>query len=42
MVFISHSSKDKDFVEALVNLLEDIGLNKILCFVALLLDMVWN
>lgn len=28
MVFISHSSKDKDFVEALVNLLEDIGLNK--------------
>lgn len=28
MVFISHSSKDKNFVEALVNLLEDIGLNK--------------
>lgn len=28
MVFISHSSKDKDFVEALVNLLDDIGLNK--------------
>ena len=26
MVFISHSSKDKDFVEALVDLLEDIGM----------------
>lgn len=28
MVFISHSSKDKEFAEALVDLLESIGLNK--------------
>ena len=28
MVFISHSSKDKPFVEALVSLLEDIGFDK--------------
>lgn len=28
MVFISHSSKDKEFVEALVDLLESIGLTK--------------
>lgn len=28
MVFISHSSDDKDFAEALVDLLESIGLNK--------------
>ena len=28
MVFISHSSKDKQFVEALVDLLESIGLNE--------------
>lgn len=28
MVFISHSTKDKDFVEALVNLLEDLGMNR--------------
>lgn len=28
IVFISHSSKDKDFVEALVSLLEEIGLNE--------------
>lgn len=27
IVFISHSSKDKEFVEALVNLLEDLGMN---------------
>lgn len=28
MIFISHSSKDKSFVEALVSLLEDIGFDK--------------
>lgn len=28
IVFISHSSKDKDFVDALVNLLEEIGLDE--------------
>ena len=28
LVFISHSSKDKDFVEALVNLLDDMGFTK--------------
>ena len=28
MVFISHSSKDKSFVEALVDLLEGLGLTK--------------
>lgn len=28
MVFISHSSKDKEFAEALVDLLESVGLNK--------------
>ena len=28
MVFISHSSKDKDFVDALVNLLDDMGFTK--------------
>lgn len=28
LVFISHSSKDKDFIDALVNLLEDMGFTK--------------
>ena len=32
MVFISHSSKDKDFVEALVVLLEDLGMDSINVF----------
>ena len=34
MIFISHSAKDKDYVSAFVELLEDIGLreNEIVCY----------